>query len=120
MENLVDLINMCVEHPAAANQTFLAGDGEDLSTTELLQRMALALERPSRLFSVPPCILQWIALLLGKQAMMQRLCDSLQADISKARKVLGWKPPVTVDQGFRKAIGGKSILGKSRHHETDI
>lgn len=104
IDNLVDLIIACIEHPAAANQTFLAGDGEDLSTTELLQRVASALGKPARLIPVPMGILQWTAALLGKKAMMQRLCGSLQVDISKAKNVLGWAPPVSVNEGLRRTV----------------
>lgn len=104
LDNLVDLIITCLDHPAAANQTFLAGDGEDLSTTELLKRVALALGKPSRLIPVSVGVLQWTASILGKKAMMQRLCGSLQVDISKARNVLGWTPPITVEEGLRRAV----------------
>jgi nucleoside-diphosphate-sugar epimerase len=102
LDNLVDLIVTCIEHPAAANQTFLAGDGEDLSTTELLRRMAKALERPARLIPVPSKLLELGASMLGKRALSQRLCGSLQVDISKARELLGWTPPVSVDEALRK------------------
>jgi nucleoside-diphosphate-sugar epimerase len=118
--NLVDLITICVEHPAAANQIFLAGDGEDLSTPELLRRVALALGKPSHVFPIPQDVLRWIALLLGKQKMIQRLCGSLQIDTGKARKVLGWTPPLTVDEGLRQAVTGKSFQDKAWPHETDI
>ena len=106
LDNLVDLVVTCIDHPAAANQTFLAGDGEDLSTTELLQRMAKAMEKPVRLIPVPAKILELGATLLGKRAMAQRLCGSLQVDISKAREVLGWTPPISVDEGLRRAAAG--------------
>lgn len=102
LDNLVDLIWTCTHHPAAANQIFLAGDGEDLSTTELLQRMAKALDVPSRLIPVPMWALNFGAKLLGKADMAQRLCGSLQVDISKARAVLGWEPPVSVDEALLK------------------
>ncbi|QZA80558.1 UDP-glucose 4-epimerase family protein [Deefgea piscis] len=102
LDNLVDLIVTCIDHPAAANQIFLAGDGEDLSTTELLQKMAKALDVSSRLIPVPMWCLQFGARLFGKQAMAQRLCGSLQVDISKARNVLGWRPPLTVDEALQK------------------
>lgn len=101
LDNLVDLIITCVERSAAANQTFLVSDGEDLSTTELLRRMGAALGRPVRLMPVPAWLLTSGALLLGKRALSQRLCGSLQVDISKTRDLLGWVPPLTVDEGLR-------------------
>jgi nucleoside-diphosphate-sugar epimerase len=102
LDNLVDLIVTCINHPAAANQIFLAGDGEDLSTTDLLKRMAKALGHPSRLIPVPVKVLELGAVLLGKRAVAQRLCGSLQVDISKARTLLGWNPPISVDEGLRR------------------
>ena len=102
LDNLVDLIVTCIHHPAAANQIFLAGDGEDISTTELLQRMSAALGKKALLIPVPSFLLAWVARLLGKQAIAQRLCSSLQVDISKAHDLLGWTPPVSVDEALRK------------------
>ena len=100
LDNLVDLIITCIDHPAAANQSFLAGDGQDLSTTELLQGLARAMDKPSRLLPVPAGMLMFGATILGKRAMAQRLLDSLQVDISKARNVLGWHPPLSVEEGL--------------------
>ncbi|SCZ67218.1 UDP-glucose 4-epimerase family protein [Thiohalomonas denitrificans] len=102
LDNLVDLIITCIDHPAAANQTFLAGDGEDLSTTELLRRLGDALGKPARLLPVPVWVLEAGAAMVGKQAVARRLCGSLQVDISKARDVLGWTPPVSVDEALRE------------------
>jgi nucleoside-diphosphate-sugar epimerase len=102
IDNLVDLIATCLEHPAAAGEIFLAGDGEDLSTTDLLRRLARALDVPARLIPVPAWMLESGAALLGKRAVAQRLCGSLQVDISKARRLLGWTPPVSVDEGLRR------------------
>lgn len=102
LDNLVDLIITCIDHPAAANQTFLVSDGEDLSTTELLQRMGVALGQPARLLPVPPALLSAGAALLGKKAIVERLLGSLQVDISKTRSLLGWAPPVSVDEALRK------------------
>jgi len=102
LDNLVDLIVTCVDHPAAANQTFMVSDGEDLSTTELLQRMGEALGKPARLFPVPIGLLKTAATLIGKRDMAQRLLGSLQVDISKTREVLGWIPPVSVDEGLKR------------------
>jgi nucleoside-diphosphate-sugar epimerase len=86
LDNLVDLIITCIDHPAAANQVFLAGDGEDLSTTELLRGVANAMGKPARLIPVPAGVLMLGATVLGKKAMAQRLLGSLQVDISKARE----------------------------------
>lgn len=104
LDNLVDLIVTCIDHPAAANQVFLAGDGEDLSTTELLRGVAKAMGKPSRLIPVPAGILQFGANMLGKKAMAQRLLGSLQVDISKAQQLLGWTPPLTVEQGLKRCF----------------
>lgn len=103
LDNLVDFLMTCAVHPAAANQTFLVSDGEDLSTTELLVRMAAALGKPSRLLPVPGWMLSSAASLLGKGEFAQRLCGSLRVDISKARTLLGWSPPLGVDEGLRRA-----------------
>lgn len=101
LDNLVDLIVTCMSHPAAVGQVFLVSDGEDMSTTELLRRMGDALGRPARLLPVPAAWLDGAAGLLGKRDVTQRLCGSLQVDIDKTRSMLGWTPPVTVDEALR-------------------
>ena len=104
LDNLVDFILTCSRHPAAANQTFFVTDGKDLSTTRLLESTAAAMHRPARLFPVPAGILKFGAALLGKQAIARRLCESLQVDSSKARNVLGWRPPISVEAGIRQTV----------------
>lgn len=101
IDNLVDLVLTCVDHPAAANQTFLVSDGEDLSTTVLLRKMSQVLNAPARLIPIPSWILQTGAALLGKKALSQRLCGSLQVDITKTRSLLGWTPPVSVNDALK-------------------
>lgn len=102
IDNLVDLIVTCVDHPAAANQTFLVSDDEDLSTADLLRRMGRALGKPARLVPVPQRLLTLGAMVLGKPGVAQRLCGSLQVDIAKTRELLAWNPPVSVDEGLRR------------------
>ncbi len=104
LDNLVDFIITCITHPQAANQTFLVSDGQDLSTTELVRGMSQAAGVPSRLLPVPVWALRAGALLLGKGDAVQRLCGNLQMDISKARSLLGWVPPVSVQEGLRRAM----------------
>lgn len=106
LDNLVDLIVTCLNHSAAANQTFLVSDGEDLSTAQLLKRMGAAMGHPARLFYVPPALLKLGATVLNKPGIYQRLCGSLQLDIAKTRQLLGWTPPVSVDEGLRRAAEG--------------
>jgi nucleoside-diphosphate-sugar epimerase len=104
LDNLVDFIITCITHPQAANQTFLVSDGQDLSTTELVRGMAQAAGVPARLLPVPVWALQAGASLLGKGDAVQRLCGNLQIDTSKARRLLDWVPPVSVEEGLRRAM----------------
>ncbi|AKH20837.1 UDP-glucose 4-epimerase family protein [Sedimenticola thiotaurini] len=102
LENLVDLIVTCIDHPAAGNQVFLVSDGEDLSTTELLRRMGLALGKPARLLAVPGWMLEAGGMLMGKRVLSQRLCGSLQVNIDKTCELLNWMPPVSVEEALKK------------------
>lgn len=99
--NLVDLLVVCLDHPKAANQTFLVSDGDDLSTTQLLTRLGRQLGRPARLLPVPAGLLKTGAAILGKRDLSQRLCGSLQVDIGHTRELLGWTPPLSVDDGLK-------------------
>jgi nucleoside-diphosphate-sugar epimerase len=104
VDNLVDLISVCIDHPQAANQVFLASDGEDLSTAGLLQRVAAAAGTTARLWPVPVGLLAAGGRVTRKQDLAQRLLASLQVDISKTRQLLSWSPPLTVDEGLRRAV----------------
>jgi nucleoside-diphosphate-sugar epimerase len=101
IDNLVDLIVTCLDHPSAPGEVFLVSDGEDLSTPQLLGRMGAAMKRPVRLLSVPLPLLSAAAILFGRTAYIKRLCGSLQVDIEKTRRVLGWSPPVSVDAALQ-------------------
>jgi nucleoside-diphosphate-sugar epimerase len=103
--NLVDLIVTCIDHPAAASQTFLVSDGEDLSTPQMLRRLASALGKKARLLPLPEWLLTLAASILGKQAVAQRICGSLQVDIGKNREFLGWTPPINVDKAMSQTAG---------------
>jgi nucleoside-diphosphate-sugar epimerase len=104
LENLIDLIVTCFDHPSAANETFLVSDGEDVSTTELLCKIGRALDKRVFLLPVPVRLMSWVARLLGKGAITQRLFGSLQVDITKNKRLLGWTPPVTLDRGLSAAV----------------
>jgi nucleoside-diphosphate-sugar epimerase len=102
LDNLVDLIAICIGHPMAANGVFLVSDGNDISTTHLLRRLGHALHRPARLLPVPVALLRLAAAAIGRQEFAQRLCGSLQVDIVKTREVLNWSPPSTVDDALAR------------------
>lgn len=106
LSNLVDLLMRCVTHPAAAGQVFLASDGDDLSTAELVRRMGRALGRDARLWPIPETGLRWAAGLAGLSGVAQRLCGSLQLDISHTRDTLSWTPPVSVDAELARTANG--------------
>ncbi|MNO52737.1 3 beta-hydroxysteroid dehydrogenase/Delta 5--_4-isomerase [compost metagenome] len=99
-DNLVDLVLLCTQHPAAANQVFLVSDGEDLSTAELCRRLSRALGVKPRLLPIPPSLLGFLLGILGKGAARVRLLGSLQVDMGKTERLLGWKPPVNVDEAL--------------------
>ncbi|WP_347331364.1 NAD-dependent epimerase/dehydratase family protein [Marinimicrobium locisalis] len=101
-ENLVDLLTVCIDHPAAANRVLLASDGRDLSTPQLLRSMGEALGRPARLFPCPVPVLKAGASLLGRRAVADRLCDSLQVSDDVARDKLMWRAPFSVEEGLRE------------------
>lgn len=113
LDNLVDFILTCIAHPAAANQTFLASDDHDLSTSELLKLLGGALGKPARLFSVPASWIKIVANLFGKSVIYHRLCGSLQVDISKAKNMLSWTPPISVEEGLKRAAIG--FLDEKNH-----
>ncbi len=101
LDNLVDLILTCVEHPVAADRTWLVSDGEDLSTPALLRRLGDALGSNARLVPVPSGLLKVAAAIMGRRDEAGRLLESLQVDILPTRELLGWKPPVSVEEGLQ-------------------
>jgi nucleoside-diphosphate-sugar epimerase len=106
LNNLIDLLIVCIDHPGAANQIFFVSDGEDLSTAELLRRMGQAMGKSPRLIAVPPALLSFCASILGKRDMAHRLLSSLVVDISEAREILNWTPPFSVDEGLHLTASG--------------
>jgi nucleoside-diphosphate-sugar epimerase len=98
--NLVSLLLLCINHPRAVNQIFFVSDGQDLSTTELLKICANAFNIKAWLIPVPSRLIAVVASVLGKSDIAQRLCGTLQIDISKAKNILGWRPVVTVLDGL--------------------
>ena len=102
--NLVDAISLCLNHPAAANQTYVLADNEATSTPDLLRLAAQAMQRPARLWPVPVPLLRWAAHLAGQTQAINRLCDSLEVDNTALRQQTGWRPPLTLAEGLARAV----------------
>jgi nucleoside-diphosphate-sugar epimerase len=102
--NLVDFLCLCRDAPAAADGTWLVSDGEDLSTPDLIRRLARIMGKPARLFAIPPPLLRGVARLLGFGGEMTRLTESLSMDIGASRERLCWTPPLGVDAGLQRAV----------------
>jgi nucleoside-diphosphate-sugar epimerase len=106
IDNLLDFLHLCVEHPAAAGETFLVADGEDLSTPQLIRMLAAAMGMEARLFPLPDLILRLLGVLSGRSAAIERLCGDLQVDIEKNRRLLEWLPKRSVEAALRDMIEG--------------
>jgi nucleoside-diphosphate-sugar epimerase len=104
LDNLIDLIICCIDNPKAAGQTFLVSDGEDLSTSDLIKKIAKAMGKKPRLFYVPISLLKFIGRIIGKSLETDRLLDSLQVDSSYTHQILGWRPPFSIDEGLLKTV----------------
>ncbi|MCG7587626.1 SDR family oxidoreductase [Photobacterium sp. OFAV2-7] len=102
--NLTDLIVTCLSHPKAANQVFLVSDDQDVSTSDLLRLMAKAMNKPCRLLPIPEKWLRSLTTLIGKPGIGERLCGSLQVDISQTKTCLGWQPPYTLGDALNRTV----------------
>ena len=104
LDNLVDLLVRCIDHPQAAGRVFLVSDGQDLSTTELIRSLAESMRKKTLLIPVPKKILLLLGKITGRLAQVQRLVGSLQVDITNTRELLDWTPPVSVFEGLKRTV----------------
>ncbi|ATI02454.1 MULTISPECIES: SDR family oxidoreductase [Cycloclasticus] len=104
LENLVDFIIHCIDHPRAANEIFLISDGEDVSTTELIQKVSNAFGKKAFLLPIPVTWMRFVARVMGKTDVVNRLFGSLQVNSSKSRELLGWEPVITMDEQLKKTV----------------
>ena len=102
VSNLIDLILLCLEHPAATNQTFHVSDDDDISTAELLRRMGKALNKPVHNLPIPAFALKGGLRMAGKGDWVDKLFGNLQVDIEHTKKTLGWKPKVTMEEELER------------------
>lgn len=102
LRNLVDLLVQSTTHPAAANEVFLAADGDDVSTAEMVRALARGMDRPARLVPIPPTLLLTACSILKQQRLYNQLYGSLQIDAGKARRLLDWKPKESTSEALRR------------------
>ncbi len=107
IDNLVDFLIKCIDHPNAAEKTFLVSDGKDLSTPNLIKYISNFMGSNSRLFPFPISLLKFLSIIIGKKKEIERLTESLKIDTSHVKSVLNWKPPIDVADGIKKMIQGK-------------
>jgi len=107
IDNLIDLIICCMENPDAVKKTFLVSDGQDLSTTELINLISLSMGYSARLIPMPLILLKLFGFIFRKQNEIEKLLQSLQIDCTHTRKILNWTPPVSVKEGIRRMVQGK-------------
>ncbi len=99
--NLADAVAACAVHPQAGGKTYLISDGDDISTPELVRRLAAALGVPPRLFPVPVFLMRMVGAVAGRRAAIDRLAGSLTVDSSKIHRELNWTPPFSMEEGLR-------------------
>lgn len=104
VQNLADLLRRCCEHPAAAGQTFLVSDGEDISTSALLRQLRQLQGKPAWLIPVPLRWLRWLCRISGRQQLQEKLLDSLQVDQTHTCQTLSWQPPWSLQQSLKAAV----------------
>ena len=104
LDNLVNLVVTCIDHPYAANQTFLVSDDEALSTKELLQKLGVAANVPVIAFPVPISLLKALGNSIGKKTLADRLFENLEVDISHTKTILDWGPPISIEEGLKRCF----------------
>lgn len=104
INNLIDMLLICINHPCAVGKTFLVSDGKDLSTQELTHFIASAMGSKANLFPLPISFLKFASYIVGKNSEIDRLIGSLQVDISHTRELLNWKPNVSVEEEIRMMV----------------
>ena len=107
IDNLVHLLNHCIDHPEASRKTFLASDNEDLSTPELIKLIASSMGKKANLFPFPIFILKLLGSVFGRRGEINRLVGSLRIDNRYTKEILNWTPPISVEEGIRRMIQGK-------------
>lgn len=100
LENLVDFIQVCINHPNAANQIFLVADQESLSTRELVEYLKQGICKKPYFIYIPQSLMKLGASCLGKSKLYEQLFESLEVDTTKAQKLLGWTAPLTAKQAM--------------------
>lgn len=104
LENLISFIITCINHPKAAGEIFLISDNEAHSTPELIRKISVCMQKKNYLIPVPSGLMRIMGGLVGKQEITDRLFGSLQVDNSKARRLLDWRPVISMEEQLVKTV----------------
>jgi nucleoside-diphosphate-sugar epimerase len=105
LDNLADVLLTSTTNVNCAGQTFLVSDGDDLSTSELIKRIAAAMNRKSHLINIPEKLFSVIGTMMPPlRPILGRLTGSLVIDSTRFRSVAGWHPPQTVNAGIKDMV----------------
>ena len=128
--NAVDAIMVCMLHALAAGETFLVSDGQDVSTPDLVKRIACAMKKRAVLFSLPLGILKMLCKIAGKTQDLEKVIGSMLVDCRKIRRLLGWTPPFTLEEGIGAMVNRSGLLPPTaslrdvkpldRHDENEV
>ncbi|OOE40900.1 UDP-glucose 4-epimerase [Salinivibrio kushneri] len=100
VQNLADLLVTCANHPNAAGHIFLASDNETVSIKEFTNAIAKGLGKKVFQLPIPVSIMRLVGKITGKSAMLEQLFGNLEVDSSNIQQVLGWTPPLTMEQAM--------------------
>ena len=104
VDNLTDAITKAVDHPKAANKIFFLSDEENLSTTELINKISRAFGTKARIFNIPQKYLILLGKITGNTETIKRLTQTLTVDSTRIKSDLNWSPPFQSDVGIKKTV----------------
>ena len=104
IDNLINFITHCIDHPSAGNQVFNVTDDSDISTVAFMNLISRTLHKKIILFSLPENVLRSIFSLMGKKDDYIKFTGDFQLDISKSKNFINWSPKFTIEEQLIKAL----------------
>lgn len=105
IENLCSFITLCCDRscsPKAANEIFMISDGKPVSIADLLRQIAVTHQKKQKIFYMPVSLIKLCLILIGKTSITNRLLGSFVLDDSKCQTLLGWIPPISMNEQLQR------------------